>query len=185
MTTPADIVNRALAQIAARYTVTGSLPTFDGSAAGLAAGILYTPAWKMLLREQDAEFSRLTVTLTVTTTIYPWSNAYLYPSDCLKIRSVVPTVWDQNDPAAVRWSEQDAVIATVPTRIILTNIAAAKLVYTTSNVTEDMWDFSFQEAMVRLLGSELAMALAGRPDLSRVMLGQAGSVLQSGEAKDS
>lgn len=186
MTTATDVCNRALAEAIAQYTLSGTNPAFDASAAAKACGLLYDPAWQMLLREQDTEFSRFTGTLVAGgIATYPWSNAYLYPSDCLKIRTVVPATWDPNDPQAIRWSEQNQIISTVPTRIILTNVPSAKLVYTTSNVTPDVWDFSFQEAVVRFLASQLALAVAGRPDLSRALLGQSGGILQSGEAKDS
>lgn len=111
MTAPADVVNRALAQIAGQYTVSGTLPTFNGTPAGIAAGLLYNPCWQMLLRDQDTEFSRVTAALVAGgVATYPWSNAYLYPSDCLKIRSVVPATWPANDPQPVRWSEQDQVV---------------------------------------------------------------------------
>jgi hypothetical protein len=42
--------------IAAQAQMTGSLPNFDGSVAGLAAGVLYIPARDLLLR-QAAEAS--------------------------------------------------------------------------------------------------------------------------------
>ncbi len=186
MTTATEICNRAIAECIGQYTLSGTNPAFDASTAAKACGLLYDPAWQMLLRDQDTEFSRLTANLTPGgTPTYPWSNAYLYPPDCLKIRSVAPAAWTASDPQPIRWSEQNQIILTVPTRIILTNIPAAVLIYTTSNVTPDVWDFSFQEAVVRFLASQLALAIAGRPDLSRTLLGQAGSILQSGEAKDS
>lgn len=184
--TDTTICNRALAECVGRYTLTGTAPNFDSSAAAQACALLYQPAWQMMLRQQDTEFSRRTVSLTAAgTPTYPWSNAYQYPDDCLKIRSVVPATWDPNDPQPVRWSEQDQVIATVPTRIILTNVPNAELVYTTSSVTPAIWDTNFEEAVVRFLASQLALAIAGRPDLSRTLLGQAGSILQSGDLKDS
>lgn len=187
MTTAASVVNQALQEIAAQATVTGVNPAFDGSAAGNAAGILYTPCVNLLLREQDWEFSRKTVALTTsgTTPVYPWTNGYLYPTDCVRIRSVVPATWDANDPQPVRWSEGVQTIGGVATRVIFCDVATASLTYSTNAVTEDDWDSMFQEAMVRLLGSELAMALGGRPDFSRVKLGEAGQIMASGADKDS
>ena len=186
MPTDTDICNRALAECVARYTLTGALPNFDQSTAAKACALLYTPAWQMLLREQDTEFSRQTANLAAGgAPTYPWSNAYLYPADCLKIRSVVPASWDPNDPQAVRWSEQNQSIASTPTRIIFTNQPAAVLVYTTSNITPAVWDPGFQESVVRFLASQLALTLSGRPDLAKALLGQAGQILQSSEAKDS
>ena len=187
MTTSADIVNRALAQIAAEYTVTGTPPTFDGSAAGLAAGTLYNPAWQMLLRQQDAEFARRTVPLTLTGNVplFPWQFEYLYPNDCLKVRSIQPRQWDPNDPQAIRWWVSDDPVAGEATRVILCNVEAALLTYSTSNVTENQWDVLFQESMARYLASELSMPVAGRPDFSRVKLAESGQILESADAKDS
>ena len=186
MPTDTDICNRALAECVARYTLTGTLPNFDQSTAAKACALLYTPVWQMLLRDQDTEFSRQTANLaTAGAATYPWSNAYAYPLDCLKIRSVVPATWNQNDPQAIRWSEQNQSISSTPTRIILTNVPAAVLVYTTSNLTPDVWDSTFQEAVVRFLASQLALTLSGRPDLAKGLLGQAGQIIQSGEARDS
>ncbi len=184
--TDLSICNRAVAECVGRYTMTGTLPNFDQSTAAQACGLLYPPAVEMLLREQDTEFSRQTIALTpggVPT--YPWTNAYLYPLDCMKIRTVEPATWDANDPQAVRWSEQNQIIASTPTRIILANTPVARLVYTTSNVTPAVWDSNFEESVVRFLASQLALTLSGRPDLARTLLGQAGNILQSGEGKDS
>ena len=97
----------------------------------------------------------------------------------------MPATWNQNDPQAIRWSEQNQSISSTPTRIILTNIPAAELVYTTSNLTPDVWDPTFQEAVVRFLASQLALTLSCRPDLAKGLLGQAGQIIQSGEARDS
>lgn len=215
MTTPADIVNQSLQQIAAQASVSGPNPTFDGTAAGNAAGILYTPCVNLLLRTQDFEFSRKTVGLSgsigvaILTNVglallantgapilagglsgyltpqYPWQFAYLYPSDCIRIRSVLPATWDKNDPQAVRWSEVEMNVSGLPTRAIQTNVPSAVLTYTSNAITEDDWSPDFREVVVRTLASELVMALGGRPDLSAKMLQQAGGILQTAGAKDS
>lgn len=187
MTTAASIVNQALAQIGARDSITGTNPDFDGSPAGVAAGILYTPAINLLLRQEDYEFSRQQVPL-ISASIspnYPWSYAYLYPSDCVKIRSVVPVSWDKNNPQPIRLSVETAIISSVETKIILTDVPSAILCYTSSNVTENEFDSIFQETLVRYLASELAMALAGRPDFSEHKLMESGNLVQIGAGRDS
>lgn len=184
--TAATIVNQALQLIAAQATVTGVNPTFDGSAAGNAAGILYQPAVDLLLRQTDYEFSRVDVALTLTAVVpYPWPYAYLYPTDCLKIRQVKPATWDLNDPPPVRWTEMEANISGNPTRIIGCNIAGAVLTYTTYAVTEAEFDSIFQETLVRLLASELVMAIGGRPDFSGKLLEQSGGLVSQGPGRDS
>ena len=185
--TPASIVNQSLTQIAGQFTVTGTLPNFDGSAAGIAAGILYAPTVALLLRQEDYEFSRNDVTLMAAnvTPPYPWSYVYLYPTDCLRIRQVKPATWNANDPQAVRWTEMEVMISGTQTRVIACNVSGAVLTYTTNNVTENEWDGIFQETFVRTLASELAISLAGRPDFSEKMLGIAGSLVQVGAGRDS
>lgn len=186
-TTPASITNQALQQIAGQTGVTGTPPLFDGTTAGLAAGILYTPTVNLLLRELDPEFARTVATLAVIapTIPAPWTNAYRYPTDCQRIRQVWPATYNTLDPQPILWSEQDALLTGVHTRTIFTNFAAAQITYTTSNVTEDEWDPIYQEAVVRLLASELVIAIGGRPDLSKEKLGESGEIARSGMDRDS
>jgi hypothetical protein len=187
--TPASIVNQALAQIAAQATVTGNNPTFDGSAAGNAAGELYTSCVNLLLRQQDYEFSRVQASMVQAGIApnYPWQYIYLYPPDCLKIRQVIPEPWNQNDPQPVRWSVETVVISSTKTTAILSNAppAQAVLVYTSSIVTESQFDPVFQETLVRLLASELVMALGGRPDFSDKKLMESGNLVTIGSGFDS
>ncbi|MEO6779420.1 MAG: hypothetical protein ABI196_00610 [Bradyrhizobium sp.] len=194
MTASADIVNRALQQIAAQATVSGGNPTFDGSAAGNAAGILYMPVVKTLLRSQDWEFARrewigTTVPLSLPPVINPWSFVYDYPADCERLLQVWPANPSAFDPQPVRWSVAEIVVTvglgTAPAKGILTNQAAAALTYTSNSVIENGWDSIFAESVVRLLASELAMALGGRPDFSEKMLATAGQLASSGPGKDS
>lgn len=187
MPTPLSLVNRALTEIAARQPITGTLPTFDNSAAGVAAGQLYQPAVETLLRQQDWEFSRATSSLTLigAAVAYGWAWEYRYPTDCLKIRQIVPPVIDNNDPAPVVWNVGTRSIASVQTRVIWTSIVAGGIIYTSNATTEDEWDALFQEQFVRYLGSMLAMPVGGRPDFSRELLGQAGGLGGAGRDKDS
>lgn len=189
MTTAADVANRALAQIAAQYTLTGAPGTlFDGSVVGQAAALLYQPAVLTILRAQDWEFSRASVALTSTglTPPYPWGGEFLYPADCVRVRQVAPAaLTDPNNPFAVTWDVGERLIAAVPTRVIWCNIPTPLLWYTTSAVTESDWDSLFAESVVRLLGSELAVALGGRIDLSRKMLGDSGDLAGTGRDRDS
>jgi len=190
--TSASIVNQALQEIAAQATVSGTNPNFDGTTAGNAAGILYTPLLNELLRQEDPEFARKTalaggavLTSTGTTPAQPWSYEYEYPSDCLRVRQVVPGSWDQNNPQPVRWSVGTDTISDVQTKVIFCNAPTALLTYTTSNITEAEFDSMFQEAFVRLLASALVMALGGRPDFSKEKLMEAGALANAGVGRDS
>ena len=141
----------------------------------------------MVLRQQDYECARTTAPLTTSgfTPAQPWPYEYLYPSDCLKIRQITPATLPTNDPQPVQWSVYEHEAAGTATKVIGCNLATASLVYTTSNITENQWDSLLEEAVVRTLASELSMAIAGRPDFSRVMLQEAGQVVAGGAGKDS
>jgi hypothetical protein len=188
MTSPVDIVNRSLVEIAGQATVSGTLPTFDGSPAGIAAGTVYASAVAELLRNQDWEFARLDTILNLypNSAPYGWACAYEYPADCLRVRQIKPLTWDMNDPQPVRWSVSEADVAGVGiTKCILTNTVDAVMTYTTSDVTEDQWDSMFTETMVRYLGSILAMGIGGRPDFSQKMMQSAGGLMDAGRDRDS
>ena len=189
-TTSTAIVNRAAAQIAGQAQVSGTFPNFTGGGnVSTYANILYAGVVNMVARQQDWECFRYVVALTPSgnAPLYPWTFEYLYPADCLRVRQVTPATWNQNDPQPVQWSVEEHPISGVATKVIGCNTAAASLVYTTSypNVTEAQWDPLFQEAVVRTLASELSMAIAGRPDFSRVILEQAGQIVGAGAGKDS
>ena len=187
--TQLQVANRALTEIARlNPLVSGNVATnFDGSPQGIAAAQLYPGAVQMLLRQQDYEFSRRRVALTVTGNPAPggWSYEYVYPSDCVKVRQVYPPAWVPSDPQPIRWEVGDDAVAGVPTTVLWTNQVNDCLVYTTNQVTESNWDDIFTEQMVRYLGSALAPSVAGRPDFSREMLDIAGRIGQAGMNRDS
>lgn len=187
-TTAASIVNQSLQQIGAQAQyVSGAIGTWSVTTAGQAAATLYQPTVNLLLREMDPEFARTVATLAASaaTPAFPFTNAYTYPTDCQRIRQVWPSTYNTLDPQPSLWSEQDAIVAAVHTRVIFTSFGSAMLTYTTSNVTEDEFDPIYQEVLVRLLASELVIAIGGRPDLSKEKLGESGEIARSGMDRDS
>jgi len=184
MVDSASITNRAAAQIGAQATVTGAVPNLTGGGAVSGyANTLYQGVVEMLLRDADWEFSRTTAPLAVTGNVplEPWQFEYEYPTDCLKIRQITPATLSTLDPQPVQWSVAERASG----KVIGCNIINAQIVYTTNAAAENEWDPMFQETVVRMLASELSMAGVGRPDFSRVMLGQSASIMQSGQGKDS
>lgn len=180
--TPASLVNRALQEIGSQTSISGIPPTFDNTAYGNAAGILYPPAITLLLRQADYEFSRAEVALIPVSPIpYPWPFAYLYPVDCAKIRQVMPPQWIQFDPQPIRWDE----MVQAGSRIIACNAGNANLIYSTLNVIESQFDTVFEETLVRYLASAFSMSNAGRPDFSVKLLEQAGGLMQQSVGLDS
>jgi hypothetical protein len=190
MSTTLSVVNEALGEISAQYTVTGTLPDFDGSPAGVAAGLYYQPVIDLVLREQDWEFSRLTAPLSPSgiAVVAPFTSSWAYPSDCVRVRQLAPAAWNVNDPQPVRWSVQDnsdtrVIFSTLPQTVPPT--AYPNIVYSSNNVTVAQWDAIFKEAFVRMLASVTALALGGRPDLAREKLKEGGELIQTGGGLDS
>jgi hypothetical protein len=180
--TQLQVINRSLTEIQQGSTIT-SLVGVPGSY----AATLYSGAVETLLRESDYEFSRMNVDLTLSGNAAPlgWLYEYLYPSDCIRLRQVAPATLNPFDPAPNRWDVGTSVVSGVQTTVIWTNAANAQAVYTTDNVTESDWDSIFTEAMVRYLGSQLALPVAGRPDFSKQMLTVSGRLIGAGQNKDS
>lgn len=192
MPTAADIVNRALELTATQVQVTGTNPAFDGTVAGNAAGVLYTPAVQMLLRQLDPDFARRIAALTVQPSatllgVTSWTQEFAYPSDCLRLRQIkpLPGNYDPLDPQPIRAEVAfDPLSAGGPARVILCNLATADAVYTTANAIELLFDAAFQEAVARRLSNPLAMALAGRPDFARELLEESLQFAQMAELSE-
>ena len=149
--------------------VTGSAPNFDSSPSGIILSYLYPWAVRTVGRQFNWDFSRTTAPLTATgnTPPFPWVNEYTYPSNAVQIWQLLPpAVSDVNDPLPINWIVANNLVASVQTKVIQTNLASASAVY--DNLPqESVWDPGFQEAVVRLLASELAMGKDGRPDLAQ------------------
>ena len=186
-----DVVNEALELIADQAQITGFPPT-DTSPAAVAAQVIYAPVVQMMLRRLDPEFARTHASLaaqanTTLLAVAAWSFEYAYPATCLRLRQIAPVQgsYDVNDPQPVRGEVAwDPLTAGGPAKVILTNQASAIAVFTTSAADETMWDANFREAVVRRLGSVLAMAVAGRPDFARELLEESAAEAQRAELNE-
>jgi hypothetical protein len=183
MATELDLVNRSLVEIASRQPIT----SLSDNVQGVYASTIYQAALNMLLRQEDFEFCRTEVVLTPVagTPALNWTYQYAYPSDCQRVRQVVPETWDQYDPQPVRWDVGNFVNGDVTQTVIWTGTASASLVYSSNNVTVDQMDAGFQEQLVRYMGSILSMSNAGRPDFAQKLLEQAGGIGQAMKDRDS
>jgi len=184
--TPLQVVNRALVEIAQGVPLASGTPAtnFDGSPNGIYASTLYQGAVQMLLRQQDYEFAREVVALVPSAGPAPlgWSGEYVYPLTAVRIRQIVPaTPFDLTDPQPIRWDTG----FNGTDEVIWANIPNAVAVITTNTVTEGMWDDMFTEQMVRYLGSQLAIPVAGRPDFSEKMLDWSGKIGGAAMDRDS
>lgn len=178
--TSTDIANQALQLMGQNEpAVTGVAPTFDDSKAGVALQSLYQPCVNTVARQFGWDFGRNVATLSTTGNTAPvgWTYEYLYPTNAVEVWQLVPTsLTDANDPVPYNWATGNALVGGIQKKVIWANLANAKVVYNNAP-TEDTWDALFREAVVRLLASELAIALAGKPDTSTVLL-ESGSAFE-------
>jgi hypothetical protein len=181
------VVNRAIMLFGDdQQLVTGTFPTFDSSTAGIAAATLYAGVVQTVGRESGWDFSRKIAALVATgnTAPFPWSQEYTYPSDGLEIRQIMPaSLADANAPLPVSWSIGNTIVGVTVTKVIWCTLANAEAVYT-NMPQESTWDSLFTEEVVRLLASEMAMALAGKPETSQGMLQSAGTFGQINMGRD-
>jgi hypothetical protein len=183
-----DIVNEALQLFGNDGpAVTGQAPNFDSSTAGKAAAKVYQSTVAAVARQHAWDFARANAALTLTgnTAPFPWAKEYVYPSNCIQLWQLAPaTLADMNDPQPVTWSVGNAVVSGVQARVIWTNLASARAIFN-GNPAESTWDAGFRSTVVRVLASELALALAGKPDTSQTLLEQAGQFQQVAVERDS
>lgn len=193
MTSQIDLCNRALLSIGARSQISSVSPS-DGSTEGDACAVLFTPTFEQLgraahwncLRKQavlslieaaaGTPENPLGTTLPLPPT--PWLYAYSYPSDCLRVRSIVPSQTPTsstlpsttfNNPALVCNGESGQIRYAVaydtdsggnPIITILTNQTQAQGIYTVNQSNPVIWDSQFQAAYVASLGAFLVPALS-------------------------
>lgn len=153
--------------------VVGNAPTFDDSPAGVALQKLYTPCVRTVARQWGFDFARNVAALALTGNVAPMGFLfeYAYPANGVEVWQVMPTppLADVNNPLPINWDVGNTLVASVQTKVIWTNQANALAVYNNAP-SEAAWDPLFREAVVRLLASELAMAIAGRPDTAQELM---------------
>jgi hypothetical protein len=172
-TTDSDIVNRAIALVGiVSQPISGSIGSFTPAAekAAVAANYLYPSVVQTVARQYGYDFSRNVAALVTTGNTPPigWTFEYAYPTNGIEVRQVIPpSVTDANNPTPVRWTVGNHAGTASFTKVIWSNTTTASAVFT-NQPTPDLWDAGFTEAVVRLLGSEMAMALAGKPETSKM-----------------
>ena len=176
ISTPADVVNLALARIGYKGRI-GSL--YDGSTAAKKALDLYSQTRDELIRDGQYEFAERIVAGTLVkqappsyvTTPWsaashpdlPWLFSYAFPSDCLKIRSIrqTPMFIPNFDPQHNVWSLGNDTGSSPPAKVILCNVANAMITYAGQVTDPSDWDSGFIEALAAALGRRLAPVLVG------------------------
>lgn len=188
MTTPVDIVNESLQMMGGNQkAVTGAAPNFDNSTNGIAAKYLYNPCVAFVARTFEWDFARAYETLGTTGNTPPdgWLFEYHYPADAVEVWQVKPlTVTDPNDPLPTTWVRGNAIVSAQQVSVLWTDVASAQAIVN-NNPRPDVWDAGFRMAVVRLLASEFAIAVGGRPDTSKVLLDSSAMVAEIAKMRDS
>src|ERR1041385_1722918 len=174
--TSTDIANQALQLIGDNETsVTGLYPNFNSYskfAAGIALNLLYGTAIQAVLRQHSWDFARAEAPLVLSGNTAPseWLYEYLYPNNAVQVWQLKPTTLiDPNNPIPIRWVRANTVVSGNQVSVIWTNLTNAIAIFN-DNPLESTWPADFQQAVIRLLASELATALAGRPDTAQMMM---------------
>lgn len=213
MTSAVDVVNIALAEIGSQSTISSFQ---EDSAEANAAALLYQPKIDALLRAAPWAFARKQVFLTQLKAVLidgvlqtdlppqPWYYEYAYPSDCIRVRyllpnfnysssgiSIPPTTatslmpflgWNGEPIRFQIATDLDADDNTI--RVLLTNLYQAQAVYTSRIDNPDLWDPSFLQAATSYLGVWFIQALARDRGGLRDQLGIMAGVLKQARADD-
>jgi hypothetical protein len=181
--TSQDVANQAIMLIGGNQPlVTGGAPTFDNSTAGKALAELYAPCVQTVGRQFAWDMARNTFALVQSGNAapLPWAYELLYPTNGIEVWQLLPSValTDPNNPLPVNWDVGNTLVSGVQKKVIWTNQLNPLAVYN-NNPTEAVWDPGFREAVVRLLASELAMAISGKPDSAQLYL-ESGAAFETG-----
>lgn len=189
--TSTDVANQAMQLMGDNEAqITGLYPNFNStnrSAAGIALNFLYGTVVQSILRQHAWDFARNEHPLVLSGNTPPsqWTYEYLYPQNAVQIWQLKPTtIIDLNNPIPQRWDRANTLVGGIQTSVIWTNLINAIAIYN-NNPLESLWPADFTQAVVRLLASELATALAGRPDTASMMLESGSSFESIGETRDS
>lgn len=183
-----EVANQALMEMGGNQPpVTGNAPNFDDSTAGQALKRLYTPCVRFVGRQFGWDFARNMVALALSGNVapFPWTLEYIYPANGVQVWQLIPaTLTDPNNPIPVNWTVGNVVVSGSQARVIWSDLVNAHAAFNNAP-NENTWDDSFREAVVRLLASELAIAIGGKADVASVLLNSAGAMEKVAEGRDS
>lgn len=219
MADPVSLCNMACGQINARATsITGlSPPTPVNSLAAQIMAELYQQQTDAVFRAAHWNSARKQAQLSLLKAAVgtpenpagllaqppiPWRYEYGYPSDCLKVRFVMP---NPNQPIPGQAPLMTNVGVTniplvntglpfVPAidedangnqiKVILTNARMAQGVYTARIANVDLWDPSLQNAVVGALAAWAATPLSGSMDRMKLAVMMASSLIKAARDSD-
>ena len=155
------LCNEALRKIGVKKRI-GS--AYEGSEVAKACLELFSQTRDELLQREEWPFAMREVELSIVgvSAPSPWTFEYGYPSDCLRIRYLQPdlTHADPFDPQPtlfLPWNDQRP---NPPIRAILSDTAAAMLIYVGRITDPNTWDAAFTHAFISSLAEHLVVPLA-------------------------
>jgi hypothetical protein len=212
-----DLVNRALLGVGARANISTMT---ENSTESNAANILFQPTFEQLGRTANWNCLRKQTNLTLLKAAagtpenadgtvlpippQPWLYEYAYPTDCLRVRYILPTFTSLSSVAAPLFPVANSAATTYssaggqlpfavnydtdvngnPYVSILTGVAGAQVVYTVNAANPNIWDSQFQAAFVASLGAFLVPALSLNMPLMQMMARAAERLIADARASD-
>lgn len=165
---PADIVNLALSVLGHSGRV-GNL--YDGSDAAKKALDVYAETRDEVLREKDWPFAlrQAAGVAAASVAVSGWAHGWVYPSDCLRVRSVAPaTIPASNfDPQPVLWTIFNNTGTTPATKIILSQITPVSINYVGQVTDMKTWEPLFVDAVVKAIAAKMGPSL--RQDIAPII----------------
>ena len=213
MTTNIDMVNRALIAAGAREQITsfteGSTsaitastlyqPTFETLARTAQWNCLRMQAPLTLLKAAQGTPENVSGT-TLPIPPQPWLYEYLLPNDCLQVRELLPTfsvtssipVFSTSSSVGMARAQRYAIdfsvatdyVSSSLTKVILTNLDTAQIVYTINQANPSYWDSDFQAAYVAMLAALMIPALNLNMGLINVQNKLAQDIIQTAKSRD-
>lgn len=159
-----DVVNAALRRLG-NSTPIGWI--YEGSKASRAALEIYGQTRDSMLQVKDWPFARRDAAAAPVAAQPPpqWALVYAWPADCLRLRQVIPQARAALDPRPMLFTDANATVGGVSSKVIYANVAAADLVYTARITNPAQWDAAFTETMVEALTRRLTIAVTNSAQL--------------------
>lgn len=179
MSSPVSICNKALSEIGARASIVN---LDELSKEAKACKLHYDDVRRSLLRAAHWGFARTQRNLTLLgsaeagTSQHPWLYMYAYPSDCLKMRYLLPqpTEGAIDSEVVLIGDTWQGVMVPGPSRanrflianndgqkVILTNLRNAIGVYTGDISNVEQFDQGFEGALTMALAAKLTIPVTG------------------------
>lgn len=217
MTADVDLINMALDQISAKATVHSISPPDPGSLAAEVAQRTYQQQVDAVFRSAHWNCARMQRALTLLKAArgtpenpngatlpvppVPWLYEYGYPSDCLKMRFLIPNPTVAADAAPLTtnsglnyYPEINTSLPFVPAidtdsngnqiNVVLTNARAAIGVYTARIANPTLWDPSLKNAVIATLAAWFVNPLVRNADLLKERVAVAVAMISSARVSD-